>query len=160
MMKVSELFEDKWDDAKAKYKANAKAKRVTAQDSRRAEKTKAGGELIDRVKKLPSYKAMTDLADDRTDEVDLRKQILYFRGHSGGQFSGAFEFEVSSTKAKFKRQGSSSWSTIKDGSLYDKADKVTDDNELAGFDRSLQIAHEKLRWEKDFQKRYQAGELD
>jgi hypothetical protein len=157
-MKIAELFEDKWDDAKARYKANAKAKRVATQDERRAEKTKAGGELIDRVKKLPSYKAMAELADDRTAEWDLRKQILYFWGSAGDHVTDGYEFEISERSAKYKRVGSSSWTTIKADSLY-KADDI-EDHDLAGFDRSLQNAYKKLQMEIKILKSIRHGEDD
>jgi hypothetical protein len=77
-VKLDELFEDKWDDQKAKYKANATAKRHAASAARRAEEDKVSNDLVDRVKDLQSYKDLVDFIPLTTSGKYAKSGLLVF----------------------------------------------------------------------------------
>lgn len=153
-MKLVELFEEDFEERKKRYATNAKAKLKAFALAKKNGKQKAGDDLIDRVKKLHSYENMISLAKDVTSEDDRRKQKLYFSASFGkSPYAEKFDFVVSQNSAKFNRAPSWTFSTLKPESFYQQDSTVGDDHDLAAFDRSLQLAYGKLKWEREHSER-------
>lgn len=159
-MKLADLFEgDELANRQAQYAANAKAKRNALQKAKSDERLKHGSVMIEAAKKLPSYKALAAIADDMTSEADHKRKIFYFAGSAAQGLKhrspiDSYEFEVSERSAKYKRVGSQVWTPIKEGGLYNVKLSVPEDDNLASFDRSLQLAYEKFKSEIELVKHH------